>query len=781
MSENADELYNLLPAIYRIRDSDKKEVLKEYLSVLAKQAGLVEEDIARLYDNWFIETCDEWLVPYIGDLLGVRGLHPISENANFSQRSRVANTISYRRRKGTASMLEQLAYDSTGWQARAVEFFQLLITTQNYNHIRLDNHRTPDIRNFDKMELIDTPLDTVSHSVDIRHIESRRGCHNIPHVGLFLWRLEAYPVYLAPAFSHEDGHYSFSQLGNDIQLFNNPVTEDELSHLAGETNVPSQIRRMAFYKNKSSYYGKEQSIFIWVDNTEIQPERYAFDWDSDNELIIFLRDDLGIMWVETATINRWNEKINVINVTDRIDIEIYDNKARLKINDDKLYEFEIKNENNTRVLYLDVIVPCDLSGWVHKPQQGQVAVDPVLGRIAFPDDAERVVKVRYFYGFGSEVGSGFYAREDIPRIESDVITYEIGKNPPLNSFKSAIDKWKKNLKPDALFLIKDSELYDEILDFEIPAGKTVNIHADNEKRPVIHLKKPLYIKGISPVSFEKGAKITLDGLVITGSSIKVKDGDLGELNIHQCTLVPGNSLKPDGKPRAPTKSSITVEKENTSLKITIGRSITGKLDLEGSNQLYIKDSIIDGITANAINAPQVTAQIEESTIIGDVSVLGIALASNSIFTDKVKVIRKQQGCMRYCYIKKGQDTPRQYHCQPETYIKKVQDDLLMKMKVQKGLEKDTLKKTIADYINSWFKPCFADRRYGHPEYARLYLLSSESILKGADDEAEMGVFHHVMQPQREANLRSSLDEYLRFGLEAGILYANYEEKKEVLI
>jgi len=54
-------------------------------------------------------------------------------------------------------------------------------------------------------------------------------------------------------------------------------------------------------------------------------------------------------------------------------------------------------------------------------------------------------------------------------------------------------------------------------------------------------------------------------------------------------------------------------------------------------------------------------------------------------------------------------------------------------------------------------------------------------LKGADDEAEMGVFHHVMQPQREANLRSSLDEYLRFGLEAGILYANYEEKKEVLI
>ncbi|HEX7627347.1 MAG TPA: hypothetical protein VF354_00305, partial [Candidatus Methanoperedens sp.] len=631
-----------------------------------------------------------------------------------------------------------------------------------------------DIRDYEKMELIDTPFDSVAHCADIRHIESRRGCHNIPHVGLFLWRLEAYPVYQAPAFSHNYGRYSFSQLGNDIQLFNNPVTEEELSHLAGETNVPSQIRRLAFYDNKSSYYGKGQSIFIWVDNTEILPEKYAFDWYKDNELISFLRDDLGILWVDTAIINRWDEKINVINGTDRIDIGIYGNKARLITDTDKMYEFEIKDENNTKVLYLDVIVPCDLSAWEHIPQKGQVAVDPVLGRIAFPDDDERDVKVRYYYGFGSEVDGGFYDRGDFGVPGPEVSIYEIAKTLPLNSIKSAIQKWKDEYKPDALFLIKDSEFYDEIMDFEIPAGKTVNIRADNEKRPVIHLRRPLTIKGNIPTSSEKGAQITLDGLVITGSIIKVKAGDLGELNIHQCTLVPGNGLMPDGKPRSPKKFSMTVEKDNDSLTITINRSITGKLNLEGANQLHIKDSIIDGIAGNAINAPQVTAQIEESTIMGDVSVMGIALASNSIFTDNVKAVRKQQGCMRYCYIRKDQNTPRQFHCQPGTYIKKVQDDLLTKAKVQKGLE-DTFKKTIENYINSWFKPCFADRRYGHLEYARLYLLSLEDILKGADDEAEMGVFHHIMQPQREANLRSSLDEYLRFGLEAGILYANYEQ------
>ncbi|MBK9095059.1 MAG: hypothetical protein IPM84_20320 [Anaerolineae bacterium] len=60
--------------------------------------GLVEDDISRLYDNWFIETCQEWVVPYIGDLLGVQGLYPI-QAAGFTQRAYVVQHIAYRRRK----------------------------------------------------------------------------------------------------------------------------------------------------------------------------------------------------------------------------------------------------------------------------------------------------------------------------------------------------------------------------------------------------------------------------------------------------------------------------------------------------------------------------------------------------------------------------------------------------------------------------------------------------------------------------------------------------------
>jgi len=167
MSITDKTLYELLPAIYRIRDYEQGEPLKGLFEVIAREAGIVEDDIAGLYENWFIETCDEWVVPYIGDLLGVRGMHTIESIPDFSMRAYVANTLRYRRRKGTAPVLEQLAIDTTGWKARVVEFFKLLGTTQNVNHIRLHNTVTPDMRCINKLELLNTAFDTISHTIDV--------------------------------------------------------------------------------------------------------------------------------------------------------------------------------------------------------------------------------------------------------------------------------------------------------------------------------------------------------------------------------------------------------------------------------------------------------------------------------------------------------------------------------------------------------------------------------------------------------------------------------------
>jgi hypothetical protein len=68
------------------------------------------------------------------------------------------------------------------------------------------------------------------------------------------------------------------------------------------------------------------------------------------------------------------------------------------------------------------------------------------------------------------------------------------------------------------------------------------------------------------------------------------------------------------------------------------------------------------------------------------------------------------------------------------------------------------------------RPIFNDVRYGKPAYAQLADACPASIKRGADDESEMGAFHDLFQPQREANLRARLDEFTPAGLDAGLFF-----------
>src|SRR4029077_16014107 len=153
-----ERLYQLLPAVYRDRDADQKYPLQALLRVIAEQVNVVEDDVQQLYEDWFIETAEDWVVPYIADLIGY---HPVSDagqageittsegralNRVLIPRREIANTIAYRRRKGTLALLEVLASDVAGWPARAVEFFKLLGWNQNYNHVHLDRAMTTDLR-----------------------------------------------------------------------------------------------------------------------------------------------------------------------------------------------------------------------------------------------------------------------------------------------------------------------------------------------------------------------------------------------------------------------------------------------------------------------------------------------------------------------------------------------------------------------------------------------------------------------------------------------------------
>ncbi len=266
---DGDELYQLLPAIYRIRDEAQGGPLRDLLRVLGREAQVVAEDVAQLYDNWFIETCDEWVVPYIGDLLGVRPLNAVSAKI-FSQRAWVANTLGYRRRKGTLAVLEQLARDVTGWPAKAVEFFQVLATTQYLNHTRPHALRTPDLRNANLLEQIDGPFDQVSHTAEVRRIDSGRGRYNIPSIGVFIFRLQSYPLKGVTAHRLDARRFTFSPLGQDTALFNAPQPETSLTQLAERRHVEMPITRRMLHADLAGYYG--QSLSVTIDSTPISPE-----------------------------------------------------------------------------------------------------------------------------------------------------------------------------------------------------------------------------------------------------------------------------------------------------------------------------------------------------------------------------------------------------------------------------------------------------------------------------------------------------------------------------
>src|SRR3974390_194908 len=101
MSFDGPTLFNLLPALYRLRDARVAQSkglaqgpLQALLTLVAEQLAVIEEDLDQLYDNQFIETCAPWVIPYIGDLIGYQPVKAL--DSSTASRSEVAHTISFR-------------------------------------------------------------------------------------------------------------------------------------------------------------------------------------------------------------------------------------------------------------------------------------------------------------------------------------------------------------------------------------------------------------------------------------------------------------------------------------------------------------------------------------------------------------------------------------------------------------------------------------------------------------------------------------------------------------
>jgi hypothetical protein len=708
-SERIDRLYDLLPVVYRQRDEDQRHALRDLLRIIAEQVDLVEDDIAQLYENWFIETCQDWVVPYIGDLVGYTmpagggaELLTCGRTRALAPRRAVANDLRDLRRRGTLALLEELALDTGRFTARAVEYYTLLGRTQQINH-RDKRGRFANLRDGEALDLLDGPFDTLAHTVDVRGINPPQpdGRHNIPTIGLWIWRLRSYSITHAPAYFVQRGggyfFFTFSALGNDGPIFTKARREPDLATIAGEINVSTPIRRRALEHHTGDFYGTDKSFTIWIDD----PQKPVPAGD---------------------------------------------------------------------------IIAADLSDWEYRPPDGKVAVDPKLGRIAVSKEPE-AMWVTYHYGFSDDVGAHESARTlTQPR---GAKRYRVGTGQALVTIADAIKLWENEEPEHAVIEIVDSGFYTEAFDVEIPAYRTLQIRAANRCRPVIHVLDYHPSRGEAlNVVLNEHSRFTLDGILVVGRPLRAEGkGDKpanARLVIRRCTFVPGWTIHPNCDPAAPDESSLDLR--NLRGRVTIERSILGSIAVMDETTeseplpIWISDSIVDATSNDreAVVGPGAsyawaTLRIARCTLFGTIETHAIELAENSIFTGVVRVVRRQMGCIRFCWVPPKSRTPRRYHCQP---------DLIDAAAKETAKKKNLPAGPLIEDERRRVEPTFGSIRFAKPDYAQLAFDCAVEITEGADDESEMGAFHDSFLPQRIANLRARLDHATAAGMETGIIYAD---------
>jgi hypothetical protein len=714
MSLDAQQLYALLPAIYRTRDAENGQPLQALMSVIAAQSAILEENIEQLYDDEFIETCASWAIPYIGDLVGSNPIYEIAA-ALRPRRAEVANTIGYRRRKGTLLALEQLSMDVSGLPAAAVEFFKRVITTESMKHIRPYHAATPDLRKGGQLERLYTAFDTLNRTVSVRRIAPRvrtvadpdptaldinlhgGGKFNVPDIGIYLWRWKPNAVVNAPAFVVDARRYLFSPLGQNIPLFNQLPPRDSFSRLTTRLDVPQPIQRREFFENPGEFYGPGLSIELVQDGTPV---------DVSQICVRDLSDRANGQWGCTTP--------------------------------------------------------------------GKIAIDPQLGRIQLAANlpVPKQLRVSYVYGFPADIGGGPYSRTaNLAALNPAgfALNVVVG-TAAAPTMESAVAKWNA-LKPGSsgLIVVPGFEAYAVNLTntaaIVLPSGSRLWI-VSGQPEPggltgfsdaCVTLRGDIEIRGKAiassdPNDVPPNGQLFVNGVWISGK-VRIA-GDSADVQFSDCTLVPGIALTRAGLPTEPGEPSIIATTPGANVSLL--RTVSGPIGVAEGGLTRICSSIVDSSSRCSVAyaggdmaSEGADLHIEDSTVIGKVHVRTMELASNTIFLARrprhdawaaaVWCSRKQSGCMRFCFIPTDSITPKRYRCLPGDAA-----------------------------LEGALDPKFVTLEYGRPSYCLLSGDVPMAIWTGADNGSQMGVYQSLAETEAVRNVQLRAAEYLPFNLESGV-------------
>lgn len=614
----AEKLWTLLPAIYRaedpVDDPAANGPLREIVDRLGAQTAIVRRSIDRLWEDQSIETCDDWVIDYIGELLATNLVPSLDARG---KRADVGKTIYYRRRKGTVAVLEELAGDITGWSVRVVEMFRRLGRTRHgldpaiglradpstargtlQREEGLIGQRTStsaggfaDLRSVHGASLTNSAFDEYFHTADVRRGRGAVGRYNIPHLGVFVWRLKSLPVAGVTAVHDATcvNQWTFDPTGREIALF-----------AAGDRT-----------------YGDQ-----WVSPLEQEvPGPIS-------------RDLLQVAFTELYRI------------------------------DDAAHSLAVyRYVGGPPGLDYDLVTASEISQDPRRPT-GRFSIDPTRGKIiAAFGVADGIYRVDYRHGFASEIGAGGYDRRVpfVPRAQPALVALPL---PVVRvpSSQLGIDEALAALTAAPVtgsVVIDNSLTYDAVVDVGPIAAVTIRV--TNFCRPLVRSTKPRWVfEGKDAAS-----TLTLDGLFTSGGIDIVLTGTFARVSLVCCTLDPGRAdgagwaNAVDGKQLAPSHLRI----EGNVRDLVIDRCILGPItatDTFGAETLTITDSIVQATGDElALGLTNGVIILSRCTILGASQVHRIDV-SESILHGFANVDDVQHGCVRFTAWTAGSSLPRKY-------------------------------------------------------------------------------------------------------------------------
>ena len=766
-------LYGRLPEIYRMRDAEQVPPgqLRAFLAAVETAFSAVHEDIEALYSDLFIETCDDWAIPYIADLLGTSHLQGDARTL----RADVADTIALRRRKGTRAAIERLAANLTGWPCRCVELFEHLSWSQHLNHQRPDagglppyglpkvsrfnipRGGTPPVRDPASLSLLGTPFDPFAYIADVKRADDGNVHINLPNLAIFLWRLAAYRIPVSIPLAKGFTNLGPPPAGSTRARF---VVRFDLDPLDRAVRLFNTFRRPAL----NSHSTLETLTDADAVPGPMLPARLTTATPAGNPAAYVTVDDFDATTSPPSGLDVSDAGIQVYlpNVPEL-------SGAVWTFRGDNLCAWETGLRR-----------PAD----VH-----EVVIDPDLGRmlIGVATAAERNALVQSLSGgaFAARVFTGYtYAAvgavgahpvsRDLPPTEF------VGQPVTLRQVTALGGPSLQDVLAD-LHLAGDPlvvEITDSLVHRLDPAAlsgalveagisslrlnRSLVLRAASGQRPIVQLSAPLAFRPVSPGDPSVlGLTVRLEGLFLTrAASLPATEpliarSAMARLEVDGCTLDPGGfRLRDDTRaPMSPAlrlrngfgfASAADLDAFEPTPDVVIQNSVCGALLIDDRYRLTLEASIVDagrgvGEPADTFAVASASApatdwgagfDVRGAHFFGRVRVTEVS-GSGGLFVQRLEAWNNQHGCVKFSYLSGDGDRPPPHHAcvfGPEARLA---------------------------FTSTWF---------GDPGYGQIVAGSDRRIrTRGPDDDA-MGAFGFLLEAHKWTNLMIRLREFMPVGI-----------------